>query len=118
MSEFVQELQRISQEKIETLQEERREWDKQNDDASKAKILELKTKYEPDIIAALEKKANIGKRECHMNFVREDFERTGINKPSVVASIMLREMCAPGEKLNGITFDVWNNAAFTVHFKW
>ena len=119
MSEFVQNLQRVAQEKIEIQQGERRERDRKNDDeACKAKIIELKSKYEPEIVAALEKKADIGKRECHMNFTRADFERTGINKPSVVASIMLRELCAPGEKLNGITFNVWNNDKFTVHFKW
>jgi len=86
------------------------------------------------------KKANEGAAEHgeyvkYMNFPREDFKanHNGFGKPEQVQSLWLREMTNPKSKylkvtdgfvredlecLEGLTWDIWGNGAFTTVFKW
>lgn len=99
----------------------------------------LTAKYHDIIKRGIKNAACKGKHEKFINFAREDFKANcrGVGFPQQVQADWLEEMCNPdskylpiaeeanewwteGEKMHfqGVEFDVWNNKAFTVVFKW
>lgn len=100
----------------------------------------LTAKYHDTIKRGINNAARNGKREKFINFAREDFKANcyGVGFPQQVQTKWLDEMCNPeskylpladesntdwwaeGEKMHfkGVEFDVWNNKAFTVVFRW
>lgn len=99
----------------------------------------LTAKYHDIIKRGIKNAARNGKREKYINFAREDFKANchGVGFPQEVQEAWLNEMCNPGSKylpvagddnegwsegdkmhFEGVEFNVWNNKAFTVVFKW
>ena len=99
----------------------------------------LTDKYHETIKRGINNAVRNGKQEKYINFSRDDFKANcnGVGFPQQVQEDWLKEMCNPdskylplatetnefwheGEKMHfqGVDFDVWNNKAFTVVFKW
>jgi hypothetical protein len=99
----------------------------------------LTLKYHDTIKRGINNAARNGKSEKYINFARDDFKANchGVGFPQQVQFDWLKEMCNPeskylplaeeanewwaeGEKMHfqGVEFNVWNNKAFTVVFKW
>ena len=110
-----------------------------SDDVRTQLFKDLTNKYHDTIRRGIGNAANNGKREKYINFARDDFKANchGVGFPQEVQAAWLNEMCNPlsdflplatessewwsvGEKMHfhGVTFNVWNNKAFTVHFSW
>ena len=99
----------------------------------------LTAKYHDTIKRGICNEAKKGKNVKYINFARDDFKANcqGLGFPQQLKTNWLNEMCNPeseflptakeddewwsaGDKMHfqGVTFDVWNNKAFTVVFKW
>ncbi len=92
----------------------------------------LTEKYFDKIIRAINNSAKRGLNEKFMNFEKNDFKANchGLGYPSDLQKLWLKEMSNPtspylpenndGEKisLNGFTYKVKNNKAFTTRFYW
>ena len=80
----------------------------------------------PLIKRHLERRAAKGFSDAYMNFDRENFRCAQIGSPRDVANLFFDELSNLSGAicvrhvglLHGIQCDVWNNAKFTVHFKW
>lgn len=109
------------------------------DEVRNEMFVALTTKYHDTIKRGINNAAKAGKREKYMNFARDDFKANchGLGFPQQVQTDWLKEMCNPdskylpvaeeandwwaeGDKMHfqGVEYDVWNNKAFTVVFKW
>ena len=108
------------------------DWHQKYDD----KMFELTAIYYDDLKKTIMDKSKKGIRELHYNLSRDHFKfnlpNTG--KPSKMCAVWLNQMCNPEsmylcedlkdgvvhyrDHFQGLHFDVWNNAAFTVHFTW
>ena len=96
------------------------------------KFKELTEKYISDILGGIARSAARGYREKYINFSRDDFKANckGLGFPNEFQRLWLTEMTDPSSKylineedgnpicLDGITFEIWNNGAFTTVFKW
>ena len=71
----------------------------------------------PVICNTCAKKANIGRRECHINFDACEFSICGLTYRQGV-QLMMDIVTAPGEKLEGINYEIWGNSKNTIHFMW
>lgn len=100
------------------------------------KMYELTSIYHDDLKKSIMTQSNKGVRELYYNLSWEHFKfnlpNTG--KPSKMCAVWLNQMCSPDsiylcadlkdgvvlyrDHFQGLHFDVWNNAAFTVHFTW
>jgi hypothetical protein len=92
----------------------------------------LTEKYLDTILRGIENAARKGLNEKYINFSRDDFKANckGLGFPNQFQGKWLDEMKNPesaylptledGSKpsLEGISFDIWNNSAFTTHFTW
>ena len=93
----------------------------------------LNEKYFLSIRNNILKAASQGKREKHMNFDRNDFKANcpGLGGVVQFQSMWLNEITNPKSKyllidadscqplhISGISYDIWNNAAFTTVFSW
>jgi len=107
-------------------------WHQKYDD----KMFELTAIYHDDLKKTIMDKSEKGIRELYYNLSWDHFKfnlpNTG--KPSKMCAVWLNQMCNPEsmylctdlkdgvihyrEHFQGLHFDVWNNAAFTVHFTW
>ena len=89
--------------------------------------------YHQSLKCAIEEAAKMGKREKYMNFNRDACKANfpTLGTPCQVLNRWLDHMVNPesefvpekegvSEKdhLVGLSYDVWNNGAFTVHFTW
>jgi len=108
------------------------DWHQKYDD----NMFELTSIYYDDLKKTIMDKSKNGITELYYNLSWEHFKfnlpNTG--KPAKMCAVWLNQMCNPEsmylcEDLNdgvvhyrdhfqGLHFDVWNNAAFTVHFTW
>ena len=133
---FIQECQETSnqtqQQKDLQRQLRMHDWHQKYDD----KMFELTAIYYDDLKKAIEYKSEKGIRELYYNLSWDHFKfnlpNTG--KPAKMCAVWLNQMCNPEsmylcedlkngiisyrDHLQGLHFDVWNNAAFTVHFTW
>ena len=93
----------------------------------------LTDKYFEIIMLGIKNSAKKGKHERFINFDRDDFKANckGLGYPNQFQKAWLEELQKPDSKyltrfnttevkisLEGITFDIWNNKAFTTVFKW
>lgn len=105
----------------------------------------LTAKYHDTIKKGINNAATTAKREKYINFSRDDFRANchGVGFPQQVMADWLKEMCDPesiyvpvaeedvydknnkiiwnkGCKMHfqGVSYDVWNNKAFTTVFTW
>ena len=93
----------------------------------------LTDKYFEIIMRGIKNSAKKGKHERFINFDRDDFKANckGLGYPNQFQKAWLEELQKPDSKyltrfnttevkisLEGITFDIWNNKAFTTVFKW
>jgi hypothetical protein len=93
----------------------------------------LTDKYFEIIMRGITNAAKKGKHERFINFDRDDFKANckGLGYPNQFQKAWLEELQKPDSKyltrfnttevkisLEGITFDIWNNKAFTTVFKW
>ena len=107
------------------------DWHQKYDD----KMFELTSIYYDHLKKTIMEKSNRGHRELYYNLSWDHFKfnlpNTG--KPSKMCAVWLNQMCSPDsmylselkdgvvlykDHFEGLHFDVWNNAAFTVHFTW
>ena len=133
---FIQDCQKTSmqyhQQKNLQRQLQMHDWHQKYDD----KMFELTSIYYDDLKKAIEYKSKKGLIELYYNFSWESFKfnlpNTG--EPAKMCRVWLNQMCNPEsmylcedvqngvfsyrDHLQGLHFDVWNNAAFTVHFTW
>ena len=99
-------------------------------------MFELTDKYHKDLNYKINYKSKQGIRELYYNFNRDDFKfnlpETG--NPAKMCAVWLKHICTPQsmylctnykdgvftyrDHFQGLYFDVWNNAKFTVHFTW
>lgn len=129
-----------STERSKVADDERSEKRKSFEEAKKKRIDEmmfkLTDKYHPLLKKGLHQAAHLGRREKYMNFERNDFKANfpTLGTPAEVASRWLSEMTLEDSKylplkegaeeggerehFKGLRYDVWNNGAFTIHFKW
>ena len=133
---FIQDCQETSmqyhQQKDLQRQLQMHDWHQKYDD----KMFELTSIYYDDLKKAIEYKSKKGLRELYYNFswVSFKFNLPNTGKPAKMCRVWLNQMCNPEsmylcedlkdgiisyrDHLQGLHFDVWNNAAFTVHFTW
>tara|TARA_Y100000591_G_C21723762_1_gene640220 strand:- start:166 stop:576 length:411 start_codon:yes stop_codon:yes gene_type:complete len=93
----------------------------------------LTDKYFEIIMRGITNAAKSGKSARYINFDRNDFKANckGLGYPNQFQKAWLEELQKPDSKyltrfnttevkisLEGITFDIWNNKAFTTVFKW
>ena len=93
----------------------------------------LTDKYFEIIMRGIKNSAKKGNRARYINFDRDDFKANckGLGYPNQFQKTWLEELQKPDSKyltrfnttevkisLEGITFDIWNNKAFTTVFKW
>ena len=123
-----------TQQKITNLERQLRmaDWHQKYDD----KMFELTSIYYDDLKKTIMEKSKRGHTELYYNLSWEHFKfnlpNTG--KPAKMCAVWLNQMCNPEsmylcedlkdgiisyrDHLQGLHFDVWNNAVFTVHFTW
>lgn len=107
-------------------------WQRKYDD----KMYELTAIYYADLKKAIEYKSKKGLRKLHYNLSWDHFKfnlpNTG--NPPKMCRAWLNQMCNPEsmylcedvqnwvisyrDHFQGLHFDIWNNASFTVHFTW
>lgn len=88
----------------------------------------LTEKYLATILRSIKNSARQGKRARYINFDRNDFKANckGLGYPGEFQRAWLTELSNPESKyllddkenLEGISFDIWNNGAFTTVFTW
>ena len=136
---FIANLVETSTERSKVVDEERLEKRKRFEEAKEKRLDEmmekLMAKYHPLLKKGLEQAAHNGRREKYMNFERDDFKANfpTLGTPAEMASKWLCEVITEDSKylpfkegsddkerdhFKGLTFDVWNNAAFTVKLTW
>ena len=136
---FVTTLAALSQERAAVVGQEKDEKRERFERAKEQRLDEMMTKltekYHPLITDALNQAAYKGHRQKHMNFDREDFKANfpTLGTPAEMAIrwltmmvtedskyLPLKEDGKEGERMHfaGLTYDVWNNSAFTVKFSW
>ena len=136
---FIANLVETSTERSKVVDEERVEKQRRFQEAKDKRLdemmVKLTDKYHPLLKKGLEQAAHAGRREKYMNFTRDDFKANfpTLGTPAEMASRWLSEVTTEESKylpikegsddkerdhFKGLTFDVWNNSVFTVHFKW
>ena len=83
-----------------------------------ALLTKLANTYSSTICTTCAKKANMGRREAHINFKKEDFADVKSCDARQAIKLLLDKMTTSGEKLEGIYYEIWNNEKLTVHFSW
>ena len=95
-------------------------------------MIRLTEEYHSKLKDAIKRAAEDGKCEKYMNLRYEHFKANhdGFGNPAQVQSSWLKEMTNPESKylkvtdgedlecLEGLTWDIWGNSAFTTVFKW
>ena len=134
---FINSLIETSAERSKIVEEEQSEKQKRFEESKAKRVDEIMTrlteKYHPLLKKGLTQAAHAGRREKYMNFERDDFKANfpTLGTPGEMAVRWLQEMVKEDSKylpfregtedrdhFKGLEFDVWNNAAFTIHLKW
>ena len=82
-----------------------------------AKITSLIEKHIENICQTCVRKAKKGRRECHINFNKDEFALANVSH-ELMMYMMLEHLTSTDAKLQGIRWDIFRNDAFTVRFSW
>jgi hypothetical protein len=132
MATFAQQILAVQIKAVETSNTEL----KVKSDKRKDELFDFLTKkYHAKIKRSIMSAAQRGSKEKFMNFEKDDFKANceGLGYPKDVQRLWLKEVILnkdedkylpvdeiTGERdhLNGINFEIWNNAKFTTRFHW
>jgi len=132
MATFAQQILAVQFKAVETSKTEL----KVKSDKRKDELFDFLTKkYHAKIKRSIMSAAQRGSKEKFMNFEKDDFKANceGLGFPKDVQRLWLKEVILnkdedkflsvdeiTGERdhLNGINFEIWNNAKFTTRFHW
>ena len=132
MATFAEKIREVQVQASSKIEEKKKE----NMEARKDELFKfLTSKYHAKIKRAIEGAAKRGLSEKFMNFEKDDFKANceGLGFPKDVQRLWLNEVIlnksddkylpvdedtGKPEHLDGVHFDIWNNAKFTTRFYW